>query len=191
MKSGFLSAIVKPKVILVFFFLFLVNAVTLVIGGKKLSLYSKLPKLDFLFNGYDATLINNLFLEYGVEGRNIYFWLNIIDIPFPVFVVLFCYGYFAYTWKKWNFKWVFHALITLALFFFIFDSIENFFIYQMLIHFPLLNSNEIFISSISTKIKLISLLLVYLAIPTTLLVSIYKTLQNGSKGSKKFIQKSK
>ncbi len=156
------------------FILFLINAVALVIFGKKLSPYSALPKLDFHLAGYDAALVQQLFTEYGEAGRGVYFWLTVLDTPFPFVVAFFGICYFSYTWRAWSYPMVWRVLIAASYGFCVFDVVENALIYRFLATFPNISPVGVAICSISTQVKLISLLTIYLAAPVTLLVSLLR-----------------
>jgi len=168
------SKIPSLKITIISFILFFINAFLLMYYGHFLKDYSTMPKIDFQLSGYTIDTVKKLFSDYGKSGRNLYYWLTILDSPFPFFVALFGYSYFGYTWKKWNIKAVYTLLIIAGFSFCIFDNIENILIFKMLNNFPNLNETEIMISSISTKIKLISLIIVYIAIPITLITSFIK-----------------
>ena len=166
------------KLTILSFIFFAINATALTVFGKTLARYSNLSKLDFQFKGYNIAFVTKLFTDYGVEGRNTYFWLNILDIVFPFFVALLGFCYFGYSWKKWNYKIVWFVLIIASFSFCLFDTIENIFVFRMLAKFPNFSEIEVMISSISTQIKLISLLIIYIAIPITFLISIIKQLSD-------------
>ena len=168
------SKIPSLKITIISFLLFFINAFLLMYFGHFLKEYSDVPKIDFQINGYTIDTVKELFLDYGKSGRNLYFWMTIIDIPFPFLVAFFGYSYFGYTWKKWNFKIIYKLIIIAGFSFCLFDNIENLLIFKMLNNYPILNETEIMISSISTKIKLISLIIVYTAVPITLIISLIK-----------------
>lgn len=168
------SKIPSLNTTIVAFLLFSINGFLLTYYGLSLKEYSAVPKIDFQLGGYTIETIRSLFLDYGQVGRDLYFWLTIIDSPFPFVVAFFGYAYFGYTWKKWNVKPVYTFLLMAGFSFCVFDLIENTLIFRMLHNYPELNETEIMISSISTKIKLISLMIVYSAIPITLLASLFK-----------------
>ena len=149
------SNIPSLKITIISFLLFSINAFLLMYYGHFLKEYSSIQKIDFQLNGYTINTIKALFSEYGISGRKLYFWLTVIDTPFPFLVALFGYSYFGYTWKKWNFKTIYKLLVLASLSFCLFDNIENILIFRMLHNYPVLNEVEIIISSISTKIKLI------------------------------------
>ncbi len=69
--------------------LFATNAIALTYYGKMLEKYSETSKLDFQIGGYNDTIVKTLFAEYGSQGRQTYFWLTLLDIPFPFLVAFF------------------------------------------------------------------------------------------------------
>jgi len=105
------SKIPSLKITIISFLLFFINAFLLMYFGHFLKEYSDVPKIDFQINGYTIDTVKELFSDYGKSGRNLYFWMTIIDIPFPFLVAFFGYSYFGYTWKKWNFKIVYKFIV--------------------------------------------------------------------------------
>lgn len=166
------------KKAIIAFIPFLINAIALSVFGKDLKQFSKIPKLDFQIKGYNINSVVNLFAEYGSNGREKYYLLTLLDIPFPFFVALFGLSYFGFTWKKWNYKKLWIILMIACFSFLIFDCLENYFVIRMLNKFPKLNANEINISSLATQIKLISLLIIYLFIIITFAFQIVEFLRN-------------
>ena len=88
------------------FLLFVATAIALTVWGKDLARYSCLSKLDFQIRGYDIGFVTRLFTDYGLAGRNAYFWLTMFDMLFPFCVAFFGYCYFSYTWRKWHYTFV-------------------------------------------------------------------------------------
>lgn len=170
--------VITKKLTILSFTIFLLNAIALEMGGKILLGYSALPKLDFRISGYNIADLNQYFNILGDSGRETYFWLNVLDTPFPFLLAFFGFCYFSFTWKKWNIKPLYFLLITASFSFMIFDSVENISIYSMLYSFPALSMNIISISSLATQIKLYSLFVVYGALPITLIISIIRYLKN-------------
>jgi|GEM_PF-5130032 len=174
-KYAFMKNYIPTKKLTILsFVLFVINSLALMILGKSLAKFSGSQKLDFQISGYDQSFITRLFTDYGPEGRGTYFWLTVVDTPFPFLLAFFGVCYFGYTWKKWNYNMIWLVLVVASLSFCLFDTIENIFVYRMLANFPMLTSTEILISSLSTQIKLISLLIVYVAIQITFVAGIVR-----------------
>lgn len=165
---------ISKKNVIISFVLFLFNAILLEIAGKLLATYSDLPKLDFRLGGYNTSDVSYYLTTLGDPGRSVYFTINLIDIPFPFLLSLFSFYYFSYTWKKWNIKTIYIFLITSALSFLVFDTLENGFIYLLLTNYPVLNSSIICIATVSTQIKLFSLIVIYTFLPITFIFSLIK-----------------
>lgn len=168
---------ITKKSAIISFGLFLLNAVALEIGGKGLSKFSNSPKLDFRLGGYNAENVLLYFNQLGDAGREYYFWINVLDTPFPFLLALFGCCYFSITWKKWGVKPIFYLLIIASFLFMIFDTVENILVFQLLDSFPELHNSVISIASLVTKIKLLSLFVVYGALPITLIVSVLRYLK--------------
>lgn len=160
------------KYVGILFVLFLLNALILSYLGSGLKIYTDLPKLDFMLHGYSITDVQNLFDAYGEEGLHTYFWLTIIDIPFPFILFMFVYGYSATTLKKWN-LWLYSFVMAAVSSFLLFDIIENILIlFLILIGVNTVGDFWIAISSLATQIKLFSLIIVYASLILTWLVSV-------------------
>lgn len=162
------------KITLFSFLLFFLNAFALVYYGKGLEHYSTKPKLDFQVGGYDLAFVRTLFQEYGQNGLKYYYFLTLIDIPFPFVVLFFGLMYAAYTWKKWGVTILWIVLSSAAVSFWVFDIIENFFLLRMMEHYPDLSAREIFWSSLCTRLKLDSLFVFYSGVILTFIFSLLR-----------------
>ncbi|QES90601.1 hypothetical protein [Rhizosphaericola mali] len=162
------------KKVMLTFVLFLINALALTFFGSTLEQFSKTAKLDYQIKGYDLLFVKHLFTEYGNLGRAKYQFLTLLDVPFPFFLLAFGRNYFGYTWKKWNYSFIWKCLFIACICFSVFDCIENFCVLQMLHTFPDLNASEIKISSVATQIKLISLIVIYIFLPITACIQLLK-----------------
>ena len=147
------------------FVLFILNAVALTYFGAGLKAYTDLPKLDFMIGGYTQETILQLIAAYGNEGLNLYYWLTVLDMPFPFLVFGFTLGYVVSKLKTWNYRWFATVIMISAYAFLLFDLIENITVFALFDHgFEWVGEQWIAISSLATQIKLISLALIYLSI---------------------------
>lgn len=159
---------------------FFINAVALTIFGKELDRFSTIAKLDYQLNGYDRKFILHLFSQYGLQGRATYHFLTILDISFPFLLFLFGFFYFGFTWCKWRCVLIWKLLLFFCGCFLVFDCIENYCVLKILYNYPNLNNVTVYISSWATRIKLVSLIIVYSFMIITVIVQVYKLIRGKS-----------
>jgi hypothetical protein len=150
------------KKTLLFFGLFILNGALLTCFGSHLKVYTDMPKLDFLIHGYTKETITALWQAYGPEGKADYFWLTILDMPFPFLLFLFASGLGLRTLLERGHSILFRLFFGSALTFLIFDLVENisvfFFLYMPVDMIP---DIWIHMTSLATQIKLYALFIVY------------------------------
>ena len=152
----------SQKHVRVLFILFAINAIALTYFGGYLKEYTPLPKLDFMISGYTKTNIMSLISAYGDSGINVYYWLTILDMPFPFLLFGFTVGYVVPQLQKWCYTNLARLVFVLVGAFLLFDMIENITVLILLKYgFTWVGDRWITISSVATQIKLISLILVY------------------------------
>ena len=152
----------SQKNVKVLFILFVINAIALTYFGGYLKEYTPLPKLDFMICGYTKTTIISLISAYGDRGSNIYYWLTILDMPFPFLLFGFTVGYAVPRLKTWCYTYLARLVFLLAGVFLLFDMIENITVLTLFEYgFSWVNDRWIAVSSVATQIKLVSLVLIY------------------------------
>jgi len=152
----------SQKNVRVLFILFAINAIALTYFGGYLKEYTPLPKLDFMISGYTKTNIMALISAYGDSGINVYYWLTILDMPFPFLLFGFTVGYVIPRLQKWCCTDLTRLVFVLVGAFLLFDVIENITVLILLKHgFTWIGDRWIAISSVATQIKLMSLILIY------------------------------
>ena len=166
------------KYVGVIFILFILNGIALSYFSAELKVYTDLPKLDFMLGGYTQETIIELIGAYGDEGLELYYWLTILDMPFPFLVFGFALGYGVYKLKKWEYPWLETLIKISAYAFLVFDLVENFTVFFLYgSGFEWVNQTWIMISSLATQIKLIALLVIYISTLLLWIVTLLQTIK--------------